>query len=280
MTTSPARALVILSLVVAACSSSGRPADAGGAAGSGAGGVGGSVPEGGRGGGDGGRGGSGGQGGDSSCRPPVPSNSNSGCAATYDEQAKRAASIKGACGDLWGWFYASAFVLTCIYDADKNLIADRYCEDFGPTCRESCPSVADFGTCIEDIGRPATGCAAAGSDAGITCCGDGTLPPSGPPFFCAPTYAEQRGARCRTTGTCGGFLITADYGLYYSIRCYYSPNGSLAYAIRSDSPTALYCGASTIRSALATDAGVNDPNCDAVGSFSETCGPTDAGAGN
>ena len=137
------RLLVILVLALAACSSSPGPADAAGGAGSGTGGSGGSA------GGESGAGGS-------SCRP-VPSNSISGCAATYDEQTKRTCGLgggvitSGACGDLWGWRCMTAYMLTCIYDAQKNLLADLYCGDLGD-CTESCPPVVNSDNCIRDIG--------------------------------------------------------------------------------------------------------------------------------
>ena len=53
----------------------------------------------------------------------------------------------------------------CVYDSQKKLIAARYCEDIpscggasggeSSYCRETTPSVADFGNCIDDIGRDA-----------------------------------------------------------------------------------------------------------------------------
>ena len=136
---------------------------ASGSAGAGGGaGVGGSGPRGGAGGGAGrggagGRGGGGGVGG-SPCGPP-PSHPTFNCAPTYDEQAAvtgcglGGSVTKGACGAAWGWRCQSVYTLTCIYDSQKNLAADRWCPNVG-ACSASCPSVIGFDTCIDDISRP------------------------------------------------------------------------------------------------------------------------------
>ncbi len=219
-----------------------------------------------------------------------------GCAATYEEQlAKSCLSggggvVTGACGTGWGWRCRAIYVQDCVYDSQRNLIAARWCDDVpscGGTsgaddssyCKETSPSVADFGTCIQDIGRPATGCAPAGSDAGTRCCGDGTLPPTGPPYFCRPTYTEQRSdGRCAQAGACGNLLVTSDSNaaLSYSSSCHYNSSGVLVSASRCDAPT-MYCGSNCIRSALTSAATAYvEPPCGADWA-TDSCAGGDAG---
>ncbi len=141
---------------------SGGSGPRGGAGGAGPrGGAGGSGPRGGAGGsasgGAGGAAGRGGAGGVGGCGSP-PSHPTFNCAATYDEQAAvtgcglGGSVTKGACGASWGWRCESVYTLTCIYDSQKRLAADRWCPDLG-ACRESCPAVVGFDACIDEIGR-------------------------------------------------------------------------------------------------------------------------------
>jgi hypothetical protein len=116
---------------------------------------------GGTGGAAGGRGGSGGGGGGPACGGPA-SDPKFGCAPNYDDGLTQnvctgfgitAVVKKGPCGAGWGWqCLSSLYTRTCIYDSAKKLVAARMCGDSGP-CEDSCPSVADVDTCIDDIGR-------------------------------------------------------------------------------------------------------------------------------
>ena len=106
--------------------------------------TGGSPPGTGGGGGDAGAGflgdagggaGSGGAGmgtGGAACPPPL---SQFGCRATYDEQVASGVCLSsgritsGPCGSGWDWHCSSIWSDDCLYDANKNLIGAKHCDD-------------------------------------------------------------------------------------------------------------------------------------------------------
>ncbi len=115
---------------------------------------------------------------------------------------------------------------------------------------------------IHDVGRPATGCASSGTDGGVDCCGDGQLPPSGPPFNCT-TLDPERIIHCQHGGVCNGFYQVSQVGSQWEIACVYD-QGVLAFAYRCDKTVAPYCGANCIGSAKVGNTQASaDQLCDA-----------------
>jgi hypothetical protein len=107
-------------------------------------------------GGGSGTGGTGGVGG-AICPPPL---STFGCATTYDKQLTGAFCTSGGrisagrCGTGWAWHCASVYSQDCIYDADKNLIAAKHCDD-APPLIEQCPETGPY--CLQSSGFGADG---------------------------------------------------------------------------------------------------------------------------
>jgi hypothetical protein len=201
------------------------------------------------------------------------------CAPTYDQQttSKRCSgtTYKGQCGSGWAWTcQGQQPTFTCFYDQNKQLVRAQTCNtrdtvnfcqqcDVGSTvdCQCNGIGITDGKVCdIRDVGRPATGCASSGTD-GVDCCGDGKLPPSGPPFNCT-TLDPERIIHCEHGGVCNGLYQVSQVGYAWEIACVYD-QGVLAFAYRCDNTGAPFCGASCIGSAKvgSTQAG-SDQLCD------------------
>jgi hypothetical protein len=89
------------------------------------------------------------------CPPPL---SSFGCAATYDQQVANGVCLSsgrityGPCGSGWDWHCTSIWSDDCLYDANKNLMGAKHCDDAPNLICSRCNLSATCPYCYQSSG--------------------------------------------------------------------------------------------------------------------------------